>query len=156
MRGLTAAGVALVMILGAGQAVACSQPSDVQTMVNDMASGLNQTRQQNGARAIAANAQLSQAAQAQACDVARTGNYSHRGSDGSDVSARVRRAGYGSCLTAENLAWGFRRAPQVIAGWMTSQGHRANMLNGRASEFGIGVAQGSDGPVWVLVLARGC
>jgi uncharacterized protein YkwD len=44
---------------------------------------------------------------------------------------------------AENIAWGgsYLGTPRRIVGaWMSSPGHRANILNGSLSQSGIGVA----------------
>jgi hypothetical protein len=40
----------------------------------------------------------------------------------------------------------------VVADWMTSPGHRANILNPQVTQYGFAGA----GSVWVLVLARPC
>ncbi len=134
----------------------CSQPSGVQQMASTVAAGLNQVRQANGLPPIEFDRRLSSAAQVQACDIATSGRFEHRGSDGSDSHTRVIRTGFDSCLTAENLAWGYPQGGQIISGWMNSSGHRRNMLHPRVSDFGIGIADGPQGPIWVLVVARDC
>lgn len=151
-------GLALALSFSAGTAQAgnCTQPADVQAMASGVAAGLNAQRRANGLPAIDFNARLSAAAQTQACDLASSGRFGHAGSDGSNSHARVLRAGYQSCLTAENLAWGYPDAARIVGGWMASPGHRANMLHSRVDEFGIGIANGPQGPIWVLVVARGC
>lgn len=148
--------LALGLTAGAAQAGNCTQPGNVQVMASEVAAGLNQQRRAHGLPAIDFNRQLSAAAQTQACDLASSGRFGHAGSDGSNSHARVLRAGYQSCLTAENLAWGYPDAARIVGGWMASPGHRANMLHSRVDEFGIGIAQGPNGPIWVLVVARGC
>lgn len=151
-----AAALVLACAGGAAQAANCSQPGGMQKMASGIAAGLNQVRQSNGLPAIAFDRRLSSAAQVQACDIAVSGRFSHSGSDGSNSHGRVMQAGYNSCLTAENLAWGYPQPGQIISGWMNSAGHRANMLHPRVDAFGVGIAQGPNGPIWVLVVARGC
>ena len=153
---LLAAGLVAGFASFGAQAAACTVPSAATDMVNGIAAGLNQARQSQGLARIGFNRQLAQAAQAQACDVAATGRFDHRGSDGSNSHTRVERTGYDTCLTAENLAWGFPDPSRIINGWMNSAGHRRNMLHPRIGEFGVGLAQGASGPVWVLVVARSC
>lgn len=80
------------------------------------------------------------------------GNLGHNGAGGSTVSDRVRRAGFRSCLTAENVARGLPDVRSVVAAWMDSPRHRANILNPQATHYGMAQA----GSVWVLVLARPC
>jgi uncharacterized protein YkwD len=36
----------------------------------------------------------------------------------------------------------------VVQGWMTSKGHRANILNSDVSETGIGIARSSNGGLY--------
>ena len=46
----------------------------------------------------------------------------------------------------ENLAWGedaMATPRAIVAGWMRSDAHRANILNGRFDEIGVGIANGS-------------
>jgi uncharacterized protein YkwD len=44
---------------------------------------------------------------------------------------------------AENIAAGFNSPQQVMDGWMSSAGHRANILNPDYVEFGVGYYSGS-------------
>jgi uncharacterized protein YkwD len=44
---------------------------------------------------------------------------------------------------AENIAAGFSSPQQVMDGWMSSAGHRANILNPDYTEFGVGYYSGS-------------
>ncbi len=125
----------------------------------EMIAQVNAQRTAAGLAPLRENAQLSAAAQRHACDQAERGFFSHTGSDGSDVVARVSSAGYSTCLTAENTAWGQRDPATVMAGWMGSPGHRANILRPRVEEIGIGFAprvEGQRGPQWVQVFARPC
>ncbi len=64
-------------------------------------------------------------------------------------------------LVAENIAVG-QTSPQALMNtWMSSSGHRKNILLGRgASQYGVGIADAGNaythGYLWVLVVARGC
>lgn len=139
-----------------GQAMACSTPSNVNALAQEIATGVNAQRRANGQSTIQFNRQLGQAAMAHACDMANNQFFGHDGSNGSTVQRRVRAAGYRDCLVAENIAWGYPSSQQIISGWMNSAGHRSNMLHPRVSEFGVAVTQGPKGPNWVLVLANSC
>jgi len=110
-------------------------------------------RAQNGLlRPLRHSPQLQAAAQAHANDLLRSGGFSHTGSDGSSLADRVDRAGYTACFSAENIARGQTEVRAVVADWMASPDHRANLLNAQVTQFGFG--QASD--IWVLVLARPC
>jgi hypothetical protein len=64
--------------------------------------------------------------------------FEHRGSDGSEPRDRVARAGYKSRLTGENIALGPESAEEVVAGWLDSPGHCANIMEPRFQDIGIG------------------
>ena len=86
--------------------------------------------------------------------MAEAGFFSHAGSDGSDIGARLDRIGYGWCAAAENIAKGHSSVTEVLDGWRASPGHRRNMLNREVTEMGLAQAAGNH---WVMVLGRpGC
>ena len=154
---LAACAVAVALCGSAAHAQSsCATPGNLSQLGSAIASGLNQSRQSASLRQLRPSGALMTAAQAHACDMSRNNFFDHRGSDGSDVRVRARRAGYRDCLIAENLAWGYPDPWQIISGWLASRAHRQNMMLGNVSEFGIGVAQGARGPIWVLVVARNC
>ena len=134
----------------------CTTPANVQALADGLGQGINAARQGQGLRALRGDADLMLAAQRHACDIARDGQMTHQGSDGSNSAQRAQRAGFDTCLTAENLAFGFPRAEQIVAGWMNSPGHRRNILLDRATHYGIGIANGPQGPMWVMLYARQC
>ena len=155
----TCLAVAAVLTLLSGAALAqngCVVPGDANRMATQLMALTNDLRAQNGRGQLGFDIRLSRAAQALACDIQRTGRYSHRASDGTNSQLRVRRAGYADCLVAENLAWGYPQPGQILHGWMTSTGHQRNMLHPRVRDAGIGIAQGLQGPIWVMVYADEC
>ncbi len=85
---------------------------------------------------------LREAATAHALDMARRGYFEHRARDGSEPKDRVRRAGYRPRITGENIAFGPDSAEEVVAGWLDSPGHCANLMDQRFIEMGVAVAQG--------------
>ncbi|MFF8732369.1 CAP domain-containing protein [Streptomyces sp. NPDC015171] len=102
---------------------------------------VNDERSKAGCQPLTLNGKLSQAAQAHSADMASHRNMSHTGSDGSSPGDRITGAGYAWSSYGENVAYGYTTADQVMAGWMSSPGHRANILNCGFKEIGIGLAQ---------------
>ena len=86
--------------------------------------------------------ELDDAATGHARDMARRKFFEHRGSNGSEPKDRVRRAGYQSRLTGENIALGPESAEEVDAGWLDSPGHCANIMEPRFRDIGVGLASG--------------
>lgn len=96
------------------------------------------------------SAQLAQAAQGHASDMAARNYFSHTSLDGRTVAQRVTAAGYSWRALGENIAAGQRTPEEVVAGWLRSEGHCRNIMNPSYRELGVGYAQGSSyGTYWV-------
>ena len=113
---------------------------------------VNALRAQSGLGPVAPHPQLEKAALAHARDMSARGYFDHRSPDGRGVGDRVRSAGYTWCSVGENIALGQRDIPEAFDAWVTSPGHRANML-GQFSQIGIARAPNNN---WVMVLASPC
>jgi len=99
----------------------------------------NAQRQQHGcATALTLSAQLTAAASAHSQDMALHDLFSHTGSNGSTMVSRIVTTGYSYSQLAENLAAGPATAEDVVASWMNSSGHRANILNCGLHYLGVG------------------
>lgn len=113
----------------------------------------NRERLSHGLPALRRNVLLDRAAAAQARDMAATGRVAHAGSDGSTPFQRLAWAGYRYSSAGENVAGGQRTVAQVMYdpeyGWMSSTGHRANIL-GRYAETGVAVADGNGVRYWCV------
>lgn len=90
------------------------------------------------------------AAQGHADDMSIQNYFSHVSKDGRTLGQRVSATGYRYCVAAENIAKGHTSMAHVFQAWMNSSGHRANILNAKMKDFGLGHAP--DGNYWVLVL----
>lgn len=106
----------------------------------DLLTAVNAQRLKNGVPAFVSHPALEKAAQAWAEKMALNRNLNH-----GDFSARIRQAGYPSSTVAENIAWGQRDATECVTAWMSSRGHRVNMLNPVYRSMGAGAAQDSGG-----------
>jgi uncharacterized protein YkwD len=103
----------------------------------------NEKRAAAGCPNLAPNDKLAASARRHTDDMARTGNFSHTGTDGSTPAQRVTDAGYHYRLMAENIAAGQGTAEEVVSAWMNSESHRANIVNCELRD--LGVARGVDG-----------
>jgi uncharacterized protein YkwD len=107
---------------------------------------VNSARGKAGCSALTVNAKLTKAAQSHSDDMSDNESMSHTGSDGSSPGDRITRAGYDWRTYGENVAYGYPTPESVMAGWMSSPGHKANILNCAFKEIGVGLAQ--DGYYW--------
>jgi uncharacterized protein YkwD len=108
---------------------------------------INRERVAHGERPLRANARLRRAAQAHTDSMAFSDYFEHVGPAGQTPLARMRDAGYISSRAGyevgENIAWGtlsLSTPRAIVATWMASPGHRANILDRRYRETGIGVS----------------
>ena len=117
----------------------------------------NQERQSAGLPPLAVNAQLVLAAQIHADNMARLDQLSHELPSTSlpTPEDRLSFVGYSYSSWGENIAYNYPDAAAVVAGWMASPGHRANILSPNYTEIGVGVALNSRGePYYCLVFGR--
>jgi uncharacterized protein YkwD len=84
--------------------------------------------------------ELAQAALEHSRDMAKKDYFSHRAPGGSLASDRASRAGYRWQQIGENIAAGQGSAEQVVAGWLASPGHCANIMNPGFTEMGAAYA----------------
>jgi uncharacterized protein YkwD len=117
----------------------------------------NVERARAGVAPLRANSKLMQAAQLQAEQMASLGRMSHVISDGPypQPQDRLAAAGYRWRAFAENIAYGQTGPEDVTESWMTSPGHRTNMLNAAYTELGTGYAvDGRGRPYFVQVFGK--
>lgn len=105
---------------------------------------VNAERGKAGCAALTVNTKLTAAAQAHSQDMAAHQNMSHTGSDGSSPDQRIQRAGYVATSYGENIAYGYSTPESVMAAWMSSPGHKRNILDCSFKEIGVGLAQPGD------------
>ena len=107
---------------------------------------VNAERRKAGLSELSVSVELTRAAAVRAREIVQ--KFSHTRPDGSAWST-VSGAAYG-----ENIAMGQRTADKVMAAWMSSSGHRANIL--RPSFGSIGVCAYVSGGVtyWVQLFGR--
>ncbi|WP_456600310.1 CAP domain-containing protein [Blastococcus sp. SYSU DS0616] len=107
---------------------------------------VNAQRSQAGCGPVAADAGLAAVARAHSAGMRDRGFFDHVDPDGLDPFDRADRAGVSA--RAENIARGQADPAAVMASWLNSPGHRANILNCGLTRLGVGVATGSGGPWW--------
>ena len=141
LRCLAALTLLLVWSVLPGQAGA--QPTDHGEYVGRVLQLTNEERARAGLQPLVANPQLMHAAQGYSDLMAGTGCFSHGCGPTPELARRLEAAGYeGWSNVGENIAMGYSTPEQVVSAWMESPGHRANILNPRFAEIGVGYAPG--------------
>ena len=109
----------------------------------------NKQRAGLGLGALQTDADLTRSAQNYVDHLAADGAFSH--TDGSVLAERVVQAGYRYRFIGENLGMGQASAGTIVTAWMQSPDHRANMLDPRFTQMGVGVAKRTDGRlIWCI------
>jgi uncharacterized protein YkwD len=109
---------------------------------------INQERVEHGEAALQPNADLQQAAQAHTESMASGDYFEHDGPQGDTPLSRMIACGYiyssqVGYEIGENIGWGtldLGTPRAIVAAWMASPGHRANILDAHFRDTAIGVS----------------
>jgi uncharacterized protein YkwD len=130
---------------------------DVNAVADDLFDRTNAARRAAGLTGLARSVNLTAAAQLQADQMVKVGRMDHVLSDQPFPTLKTRLAAvqYGARAAGENIGEGQRSAGNVMAAWMDSSRHRANILSKDYTELGTGVAAARNGRLYfVAVFAR--
>ena len=111
---------------------------------------VNAQRAKNGKSALTLNQSLCASARVRAAEIAKDGCFSHTRPGGSGCFTAISGVSYRTA--GENIAmgtWGYYGVDEIMDGWMNSEGHRANILNGDFSEVGFGCVVVNGNGYWV-------
>ena len=107
----------------------------------------NAERLSKGLSPYSSFASLQTAADTRAGEVAA--QYSHTRPDGGECFTALTEAGIGYRAAAENIAAGQRTPERAVTSWISSDGHRANILDQTFAHVGVGyLAEGFLGTSW--------
>jgi len=102
----------------------------------------NRERANRGLPPLIWHENLASVARGHSLDMQRNNFMAHEGSDGSEPWDRIERGGIGNWRTAsENVAAGQLTPEAVVADWMNSPGHRANILCQEVTHLGVGLVE---------------
>lgn len=115
-------------------------------LADEVVRQVNLERTKRSLGALRVSAELNRAARIRAGEITR--KFSHTRPDGS-AWRTVSSAAYG-----ENIAMGQRTADKVMAAWMTSSGHRANILRASYGSIGVCAVISNGVTYWVQLFGR--
>ena len=137
---------------GATSSASCADANLVPTSANGSrveAATLclvNVQRERHGERALRANADLARSSAAHSEDMVSENYFDHVSPAGETPLARIKASTYlppkAAYLVGENIALGTMQLATptaIVATWMKSPGHRANILNSDFRDSGVGV-----------------
>lgn len=141
---------------GSGTAT-CAFTTDAPR-TGQVAASINSYRAQNSLVAYTVNAQLSQAAQRHANDMACNQLFFHNGSDGSTPQTRVAASGYAASRVTENVYGSYPPlSPEEAVTWwkldQTDINHNKNLISTQYTEIGVGYSFFNNFGYYVVVFA---
>ncbi len=131
--------LALVLPACGDDASAADCGGDEASEVCEVFRLVNEERRAAGLGPYVWDRHLALAAQRHAEDMAANGYFDHASQDGRSFVDRTEEAGYDAAPRGENIAQGYRSASAVVDGWMSSDGHRRNILAEGSNEMGVGL-----------------
>lgn len=83
-------------------------------------------------------------------------SFSHTRPDGSRFFTVFDDPNFSYRYIGENLALGYKSPAEVVAAWMKSDGHRANLLSDNYTDIGIGITKSETGRYhWAQIFYKG-
>ena len=107
---------------------------------------VNAERAKYGLAALEEDWELSRVARYKSQDMHDERYFSHTSPTYGTPFEMIRAFGLSYRAAGENIAVGYATPAAVVAGWMTSEGHRANILSSSYTKIGVGYV--ADGNYW--------
>lgn len=150
------------VIIGAAPNVLTAPPKSADAAVNyenkelaryayQVAAIVNRERAANGIAPLKFSEELSNAAIARAQELKTS--FSHKRPNGSLCFTVLDEMGISYSIAAENIAYGQRSPEEAVSDWMSSEGHRGNILSADFDYIGIGVAYKNGIYYWTQMFA---
>ena len=108
---------------------------------------VNAERARYGLAALTEDWELSRVARYKAQDMRDRHYFDHTSPTYGSPFDMIRAFGLHYRSAGENIAYGYRTPESVVQAWMTSSGHRANILNASYTRIGVGYV--ASGNYWV-------
>lgn len=114
----------------------------------------NIQRQKNGLPSLQYNSSLSESAAKKANDMFTHNYWAHTSPSGTTPWDFFKEVDYRYSIAGENLARDFYDTESLMSGWMNSPTHKANIINSKYQEIGIGVVNGTLGGIKTTLVVQ--
>ncbi len=116
--------------------------TEAQVTTSELLSATNKERERQGQAALRVSPELNKAAQLKAKNMFAAQYWAHNAPDGTTPWHWFGLAGYSYSEAGENLAKNFTTSDAIVAAWMASPTHRANILKSAYQDVGFAVMDG--------------
>ena len=120
--------------------------SSVRAYEQEVVRLVNAERAKYGLSALTEDWELSRVARYKSQDMHDNRYFAHSSPTYGTPFQMIRAFGLSYRAAGENIAMGYPTPAAVVAGWMNSEGHRANILSGSYTKIGVGYV--ADGHYW--------
>ena len=120
--------------------------SSVRAYEQEVVRLVNAERAKYGLSALTEDWELSRVARYKSQDMHDNRYFAHSSPTYGTPFQMIRAFGLSYRAAGENIAMGYPTPAAVVAGWMNSEGHRANILSGSYTRIGVGYV--ADGHYW--------
>ena len=111
----------------------------VATEVSSFVTLVNEHRVSLGLAPLIWDSRVAAVAQAHSQDMVDRNYFSHVTPDGQTPWDRLAAAGITYSTAGENIAYGYPTGTAVLAAWLSSAGHKANIENSNFTHHGVGL-----------------
>lgn len=128
-----------------GQRINIPDLDQVKIIEHDVIRMVNIERSKAGLEVLRPNWELSRVARHKARDMRDKAYFSHTSPTYGSPFDMMRAYGLRFTAAGENIASGQATPEQVMKAWMNSKDHRANIMNAKFEQIGVGYARGGSG-----------
>ena len=125
-----------------------SSPNDIRILETEVISLVNAERSKAGKAALVENNELSNVARAKSKDFINNNYFAHNSPTYGTPFNMLKSFGINFSAAAENIASGQKTAADAMNSWMSSSGHRENILSSTYNQIGVGVARDNNGNLY--------
>lgn len=129
-----------------------SAVNTAEKKANEILELVNRERTKAGLNELKLSQELNAAANVRAKELVE--KFEHIRPDGRDCYTVLTDAGIMYSSVGENIASGFTSAKKVMAAWMESDGHRANILSDGYTNLGVGYYRKGNKTYWVQIFTK--
>ena len=120
------------------------EPDPAPSQIGEVLALVNAERAKNGLSPLTLDTELTSNANIRAKEIVEQFSHTRPNGESCDTAVTVNWSYIG-----ENIAMGYPTPEAVMNGWMNSDGHRKNILNGDFTKIGIGVCSSRGAMYWV-------
>ena len=140
--GISLARILILLVVTLPLAQVRAEEQSEEITVDAVIAEMNVYRGDHGLPLLQGDQRLHRAAEDRIDDMERQGYWGHYPPDGSSPFLWLPLRGYHYRQAGENLAAGLESLDLLVSSWMSSPGHRANILSPEYADVGIGIIDG--------------